>query len=546
MKRPTPTTTLNVWKPEEYASLETTYQLIRYELPKDLRWQVKHAPFLYGQMHNALRDQLDCPYKAYMYDTLDGVVKWVVYALYPQHACPVTLQMSISSTEPLDPQCVPFGQIPLHILLKLLQIAYVRGQHATRFVGQDHCYVHAKQVGHYSHICLRIDITGDMRTQPTDQEQEFKIHGHACLFQRVTYPERASTPYMYFGRKITQKRVHFLHLKRGEIDAAKQRQEPLYGLVTRENRKTTLTYHNLNNIEGSTGKLLTDFIHEFTAFLAKYGIKSQTKMRHFREFVQPKQQMQLPPPCLKTVAVYDHRLNRSHPLQDYLHVLGTLIPTICFTELVDLSQWNGNAVLVLQDYNKEDFGPGMPLEGQPDPYGSLYKDTTHIPKQSINVNVTADEDENEDEDEDEDEDILGDDEHSEATPNTNYPTYALPTPNDAAFKRKLRVALTQLALKEVICLKQSVQPWLPPVPTPLLFLRKARYVVGHDPYETALLFDHDTLRFLDLRDPVQKEQLYEVCHQWRVEWGNMEDLLLRKYRKRVDGRTIWSLHTTIS
>src|SRR5579884_699604 len=135
MERPTPTTTLTVWKPKDYTSLETDYKLIRYELPKELRWQVKHAPVLYGQMYNVLRDQLDCPYKAYMYDTLDKVVKWVVYALYPHHAHPVPLQMPISSTESLEPHRVAFEQLPLHILLKLLQIAYVRGQHATRFVG---------------------------------------------------------------------------------------------------------------------------------------------------------------------------------------------------------------------------------------------------------------------------------------------------------------------------------------------------------------------------------------------------------------------------
>ena len=391
MKRTAPTTTLRITKPKDYSSLQKAFQLIRYEIPQDLRWRLKNASYLYGQIHNLLRDQLDCPYKTYMYDQIDnGITKWVVYALYLPNATPAVLNMPLSSNSSLLPQEISFKQLPLHILLKLLQITFVRGHSATRFIGQDHCYFHAKKVGEFSHVCLRIDLKGDIRTEEIDVEQEFKVRGSACLFRRVRYPEGKHPAYTYFGRKITQKRVHFLHLKRAEIDDAKQRKEPIYGIGTRRNQRTTLAYHNLSRIEESTGKLLADFIHDFTAFLKQFGITSKTKNRHFSSFVPPKDAVQISLSSLNIVRVYDNRLHRTHTLQDYLHIFNTMIPDVQFVELSDFSQWNKEAVLILQDYNKKDFDAGKPLEGQTDPYSSLYnKSTLHIPKQSININMVV-------------------------------------------------------------------------------------------------------------------------------------------------------------
>ena len=137
--RTTSTTTLKVRKPEDYTALENAYQLIRYELPPDLRGRLKKASYLYGQMHNILRDQLDCPYKAYLYDQIDpDTTKWVVYALYLRDEAPKIIEMPLSPRFPsLTPQPITFKQLPLHILLKLLEITYVRGHQATRFIGQN-------------------------------------------------------------------------------------------------------------------------------------------------------------------------------------------------------------------------------------------------------------------------------------------------------------------------------------------------------------------------------------------------------------------------
>jgi hypothetical protein len=386
MTRTTPTTTLIVSRPTDFSRLEAHYRLIRYELPRELRWVAKRDRNAFGRMHNSLRDQLDCPYKTYTHDRLDDVEKWVIYALYRCNETPTTITIPFLSNSPLRQSEVPFDRLELHLLLKLLQIAYVHGNQAGRFVGQDLCYVHAKRE-ESTHICLQIDLKGDICTKPGDREQEFKVLGQARRFQRVEYPGGTPLPYAYFGRKITDGTAYFLHMKRWEIEASTQAGESLYVIRTREGKRTTLHYHDLRHIEASVGKLLYDFIRDFTAYLASYGITSRSKERHFTEFLPLRGQVQLLLSLLNPIAVFDNRLSRVYPLQHYLEVFSQLIPDLRFTAVTDLSQARTGAVLVLQDYNKEDFEQGGVLDGQADPYMDLYRSYPELPKQSINVNA---------------------------------------------------------------------------------------------------------------------------------------------------------------
>lgn len=255
MIRTTPTTTLVVSMPTDFSRLEAHYRLIRYELPRDLRWVAKRDRNAFGRMHNSLRDQLDCPYKTYTHDRLDDVEKWVVYALYRRNETPATITLPFLSNAPLRQSEVPFDRLELHLLLKLLQIAYVRGNQTDRFVGQDLCYVHAQRE-RSTYICLQIDLQGDIRTEAGDHEQEFKMLGRARRFQRVEYPGGTPLPYAYFGRKITEGTAYFLHLKRSEIEVCRQTGEPLYAIRAREGKRTSLVYHDLRHIEASVGNII--------------------------------------------------------------------------------------------------------------------------------------------------------------------------------------------------------------------------------------------------------------------------------------------------
>src|SRR5258708_30432057 len=229
--RITPTTTLIVSKPTDFRALEARYKLVRYELPMELQWMAKKSRTIYGQMHNSLRDQLDCPYKTFTHDRRDGaeVDKWTVYALYRHHETPTTISLSFLPHAPVPASTITFDSLEVHLLLKLLQIAHVLGEQTRRFIGQDLCYVHAKKEGN-AHTCLLIEIKGDIRTEREDSEQEFKVIGQARRFQRVDYPGGVSLPYAYFGRKITDGTVYFLHLKRPEIETYSETREPLYGI----------------------------------------------------------------------------------------------------------------------------------------------------------------------------------------------------------------------------------------------------------------------------------------------------------------------------
>jgi hypothetical protein len=508
MTRTTPTTTLVVSSPTDFSRLEAHYRLIRYELPRELRWVAKRDRNAFGRMHNILRDQLDCPYKTYTHDRLDDVEKWVVYALYRRNETPSTITLPFLSNTSLRQSEVSFDRLELHLLLKLLQIAYVRGNQAGRFVGQDLCYVHAKREGS-THLCLQIELKGDIRIEAGDCEQEFKVLGRARRFQRVESPGGTPLPYAYFGRKITDGTAYFLHLKRSEIEACGQTGETLYAIRTREGKRTTLLYHDLRHIEASVGKLLYDFIRDFTAYLASYGITSHPKERHFTEFLPPRSQMQLPLFLLNPIAVFDNRLSRVLPLQHYLEVFTQLMPGLRFIEVMDLSQMRLGGVLVIQDYTKEDFEQGGILVGQEDPYLELYRTYPECPKQSINANANK----------------------SADSTLAAYLDYRALEPGDKGFKLKLEVALSQLYLKDVLRHGRSARERLPLAPKGFVFIRKERYFPFQPPYETLLSFENDTLRFLDLRDPSQRQQGEALLAQLGVDWEDMYEKLCRKYRK---------------
>src|SRR6266487_5197623 len=224
------TTTLSVAKPSDIRPLAAAFKLIRYELPQDLYWRAKRNPTEYGHMHNCLRDQLDYPYKTFKYDRLDpGKTRWVVYVLYPHDVepRPITIPF-LTGEQALSQREISFADLDLHLLLKLLQIAYFRGEQAGRFIGQDLCYVYARTMKTVKadsfHICLQIDLKGDIRNEAGNEKQEFKVIGHARPFRRVDKPNWSS--YAYFGRKRRGGTVYFIHLKRPQLNDSVQAQEP--------------------------------------------------------------------------------------------------------------------------------------------------------------------------------------------------------------------------------------------------------------------------------------------------------------------------------
>ena len=542
MQRTAQTTTLLVEKPALFDRLEEDFTLIRYVLPPALHWRKNKND--YGQMHNSLRDQLDYPYRTFKYDRLDrGIPMWVVYVLYPRDETPKQLTIPFLGDSQLPFRPVSFAEVNFHLLLKLLQIAYFRGvksERAGRFIGQDACYVYARYDTRKGvHICLQIELKGDIHTQGDDEVQEIKVIGHARPFRRVDNIDQPF--YAYFGSRVKEKRRYFLHLKRAEVLKAYQSNEPIYTIRTQEKHRTTLAYHDLQRIEACVGKILYDFIHGFSSYLASYGISCSSKVRSFTEFTPPKGQMHLPLTRLNPIQVYDNRKERAQPLEAYIEHFKLLCSHLEFVAVTTLSQQQTGALLVLQDYRKEDFEEKGIFWGQIDPYISLYSQFPPLPKQSINVNTNE----------------------SEGKTAQQYLDYPFPSRDDEQFQQKVEVALSQLYLKDVIFHERSVEQYLPFVGKEYVFIRKGRndshpyetllyvaddtlHFVGKEyvfirkgrndshPYETLLYVADDTLHFLDLRDPSAVECRDQLLKRLGVDWDAMYDQMLRKYRKTGD------------
>jgi hypothetical protein len=514
MTRTVQTTTLLVSRPVDFSLLEQKYKLVRYVLPDNFRYREHKDKSLYGKMHNALRDQLNCPYKTFKYDKLEkGITRWVVYALYPREAEVQSVTIPFLSEIPLSRSDIPFASLDLHVLLKLLHIAYFRGDNnelAGRFIGQDRCYVYAKDDREKGvRVCLEIEIKGDIRNQQEQDMQEFKVVGHARPFRRVTSVENLS--YAYFGSKERDGKRYFIHLKRSEIEHVPLAKEPIYVIRPQDKQRTTLAFHDQQHIEACVGKILHDFIRDFRAYLAQYGIVCTSKERTFTELVSPKHQTHLPLSRLGMAYVYDNRLNQQkYSLQQCLDLFSLLVPDVHFTPITHLSSAGDRPVLVVQDHNREDFEEEGILQDRDDPYDALYQTFSHLPKQSISINQVEREGHTADE----------------------YLDYTLPQASDEVFKQKLEVALLQLYLKDVILHERSVEDSLPLAPTSYIFIRKDRYYSRT--YETLLYFQDDRLHFLDLRDPGTVDQRNKLLNRLGINWEEMYNRMLLKYRKNQE------------
>jgi len=182
------TTTLVVERPQNYALLEARFQLVRYLIPDALRHRGNPTDF--GRVQNTVRDQLDYPYRSFQHDQLDGAKneKWAIYVLYPQGAQIGELVLSWFREEPLPRREIAFGDLPLHVLLKLLAFRFFRSDKTHRFVGQDKCYVYARPGGKDSdfHYCVEIELSGAPANTEGAPAQEFRVIPHARCFGKAT------------------------------------------------------------------------------------------------------------------------------------------------------------------------------------------------------------------------------------------------------------------------------------------------------------------------------------------------------------------------
>nr|BBH91723.1 hypothetical protein KTC_64740 [Thermosporothrix sp. COM3] len=513
-QRTIPTTTLLITKPTDFTMLDAAYQLLRYELPDNLRWKFKKAKNsseIWARMQNSLQEQIKSPYRVFTHDRLDGGAydKWVVYVLAPRHTSSQSIILPFESDAALPHRPIAFTDLAFHMVIKLLQVAHMHGNQAGRFTGQGRCYVHAKNASKNSHICVQLDMHEDILTQEEDQLRRFKVEAQAKLFLRCHADEYLYPGETYFcKRNAPDSAVYFLQMKLDAIKRLKEENGIFYKIGTRPGKKTTLAYHDLNHIDESIGKILSDFIRDFRQFLARFGIESQSQIRTFNEYIPPKESEL----CLKnysqqTVYVFDHRKKKTLPLHAYLQLFESMRPDVHFLGIDDLSQVQ-QPILVLQDYQRKDFREKGIFAGEVDPYQKLYSKYWTLPKQSLNINLLDAKDLNTEE----------------------YLSYPLPKPDQ--LQHKLDTSLMQLSLKSIIYSDNPLSGCLPFLPKELTYISKQRNVPGLPaPFETMMYVEDDQLRFLDLRDSEQRIQAQERCRLLGVDLRECLEQMICKYKR---------------
>lgn len=493
------TTTVVMEQPQDYRSLDARFRLVRYVLPDTLRRP--NNPTNYGQMQNALRDQIDAPYKSFKYDRLNGPLQWAVYVLFPPDGPLPDVVLPWLSAIPLPKQQITFAVVPLHLLLKLLHIAFFRGTGVERFIGEDKCYVYAKSGTKDFHTCAEINIEGAPSNEEGDRTQEFRISAHAHCFAKVLQPRIGVRT--YFGKRPVGNRFYFVHLRSQAIP----HESTLYEIVTFRGKKTLLKYHDSHHLDASSGKIVANFIEQFLMYLTPLGITGQAKQRTFSPAPAPlSEQTVLPLQRLEIVGVYDNRLRREQPVEVYVDLLNGMRPDVTFVAIGTMLDAPGCGVLVLLDGTQEDFAEDNILAGIEDPYPPLYAKYPDVPKQSINVNPN------------DDEELEGGD----------YLDYPLVKPEDALFALKLDVALSELYLK---C---TIRYGLTPFPLPLLedqraYVRRRNY--DGTKYTIALWHDHEQMSFADLGDPAQSTPFFAMLETWGVTWDTQYDQLLAEHHR---------------
>ncbi|HLG75462.1 MAG TPA: hypothetical protein VFA09_19870 [Ktedonobacteraceae bacterium] len=496
------TTTLVIERPQNYALLEERFRLVRYLIPKALRSQ-NAADF--GRVHNAIRDQIKFPYRSFQYDTLDGALnkQWAVYVLYPREAEVSELVLTwYQPRTPLPRREIAFSDLPLHVLLKLLQFRLFRGDKTNRFVGQDKCYVYARPGGKDSdfHYCVEIELSGAPANSEDAPTQEFRVIPHARCFGKVTPPLRPGTP--FFGKRAVGSRFVLLHL----TTAAVEQESPVYSLVTFPGKRVQIKYHDLRDVNAGRGKIVFDFTQQFIVSLREVGIVAHLRERNFT-LAPLSKTADIAVQQLTEVGIYDNRLRRTHSLDAYLDLFQGMYPALRFAALDDIASAPQGGVIVLLDAAAEDFEEDGLLFGRDDPYPPLYREHPNVPKQSINVNTND----------------------PDALEGGDYLDYSMLQLSDKDFKRNLDVVLSELYLKCAIIHGTARYP-LPFIPDELAFVRRRPF--DGDTITTALWFAEQQLHFIDLGDPAQSEPFYEMLEGWGVDWDKQYEKLLAE-RKRI-------------
>ncbi|MCL4299578.1 MAG: hypothetical protein KJ077_27830 [Anaerolineae bacterium] len=518
------TTTLIIETPISYEGLAQNFRLIRYAVPE--RFNFINDKNKFKRLHVQLREQLKYPYRFFTHDKINGPL--AVYVLYEPQAAITPLKLNFVSGDDELAWCeTQFEQLPLHLIMKLLQANYFKARKTSEFISESKYYIQAKLI-RGKVVCLEIEIKGDSRNKDDHLSgaQEYKVIGHATRFgkrNKSKITESYKRLYDYFQQRSPKEgQSFFTRIPPNKIDDF---EGDIYSLYTDPDERATLDYHSQLRPERTRGKILYDFIDNFTLYLAGYGIIARQKNREFTEHKPKGNNADLPLEKLEPVKLVCIRQNpNTVPIRDYQNLLQGAYPYLSLAMIDELKADERSPLLILQDYNKEDFQVGGILAEKQDPRSAVYNTCSDAPKQTINVNPNEAAD------------------FSEVSAYLNYPLISLKKDIEQGqgkrFDLRFAVCLNQLYLKDLIFNQRNVigrLPCLDTVEAPLLqyaFIRKQTYE-GNSQH-VMIYFRDNTLQFVDLGNPTGKQLLYELAEAFGIDWDDVIEKFMRKYFKKKD------------
>ncbi|MCE7980184.1 MAG: hypothetical protein DYG89_03260 [Caldilinea sp. CFX5] len=506
----TKTTTLVIEKPDSFEKLAEKYCLMRYELPLTYRLQYEND---YSRLHIAMKTYLRAPYRLYTYDLLapDKSPRRAIYAMFLRGKERVEPGVMVDSSTVLSGNEIQANQLPFHMVVKLLQMSYAQTDR-TAFTAIGKYYVHAK--GEKKTVtCLEIEIKGDRQNQEDEHEQVFQVMSHATRLRtrrKEDIKHHYKYIYPYFRRQLKGRQHLYIQLLPDEID---NYDGEIFDIYKDPSERATLDFHSNFDPERTRGKLLYDFIQNFTGYLESLGIHVDRAERQFEQFKPSVPNATLPMDGIFSVYLYDNRLDtKATSIEYYQKLLCSKCPGFQFEFIQDLHKDLAYPVLILQDHTKADFDEGGKFYGlSEDPYKEIRRDLTliHVPKQSILVERITEANES-------------DCEH--------------------AIPHSIAVCLNELYLKQFIL---RAQPLSTSVPTlfqnkqrqnvtlsQYAFVRQANYG-DKERYGVFAWVENDRLCFADIHDPQGRTVLNELLAKQGVSWHeDVVPLFREKYFKR--------------
>lgn len=530
------TTAIEVYPPSDFTVLEQQYRLVKYVLPRMLVFSTDDNK--YPKMHVEIKEHLNMPYRIFTHDTVGGSKRWSLFALFPvkpdeNGEADLNLPELNYAGEPLNANVISFSEPPLHILVKLLQVAYTRkdeeGQKKARFVGNDKCYIYAMRSDEHGryHKCLEMEIRGDIQN-----ENIFYIDGHARTFalDSTINLDYINQNTYYTPIPIKDDMVIFNQIKRSTVQQYVKNPSsapPLYRQRTFTGRRTTLDFHSIESqedTEQTRGYLTDTFIRGFSTYLQNFDFQVDYISRSFKEFVTGSTaEYSLPIEELGTIYVHDARMSQGIALEHFMQPLREKYPEIELEETDSLDTIDTAPLIVIEDCEARAFREGMPLEGQTDPHEEIYRNYPSIPKQFINVNTNA----LTQRDTSGDENTLSRDDY------LSYEPMKLG-------ESQVVMLFNQLYLKDVI-LNQCRATSRLPVLSDLIFVHREHQVIGgaKRKFETAMHFLNDRVQFYDLiNEAGDREAFFDLLKRWNVDWDDNYSKMVDRYRGREDGKDL--------